>query len=488
MKGGKLIGQGSFGCVFDPPLLCKDHTKRRDNKISKLLEVTDARTEVKENNKINKIDPTFKWHLKSEKGCIPDGVKYNDNIMDCEIVDTFDAIEMIKEGAKDKNNRNYSIYKNYRNIIQEHGGSNLSSYITKKPSSISDTEKKHKFFIELFLQSENLLLGIKDLFEKDMCHFDIKTDNVVYNEKNKRFNYIDFGLTRKIDDVKNFPSLWRAYWVWPLDTILCYRPYKKNFLDKNNVIRTLDAIKTQYKASYASTVVKNYVSSGNPYMDCLNSERKLTEYLNYIQEIGYDKFVRIVSESIDTFSLGILYMQLMVCFTNKKFDIGICRLDTSLKYYNELKAIHDFINLMLKSNSINRMRASQIYEYFLSNVKPILTGNIKKSVSVNATKLNSVILQSPDLLHEQTKDIVKKVCPDGQILNPKTNRCVSQKGAIGKKLISKKNKRSALINITARLSKSSNNKTKKVCPAGKILNPKTNRCVNVNGAIGKKLV
>ena len=45
-----------------------------------------------------------------------------------------------------------------------------------------------------------------------------------------------------------------------------------------------------------------------------------------------------------------------------------------------------------------------------------------------------------------------------------------------------------MINITSRLSKSSNNKTKKVCPAGTILNPNPKRCVNVNGAIGQKLV
>jgi len=55
-----------------------------------------------------------------------------------------------------------------------------------------------------------------------------------------------------------------------------------------------------------------------------------------------------------------------------------------------------------------------------------------------------------------------KDCPPDKILNPLTNRCVSLKGAIGKKLM-------------------------KECPPDKILNPLTNRCVSLKGTIGKKL-
>ena len=27
MKGGKVIGAGTFGCVFNPPLKCKDNNR-----------------------------------------------------------------------------------------------------------------------------------------------------------------------------------------------------------------------------------------------------------------------------------------------------------------------------------------------------------------------------------------------------------------------------------------------------------------------------
>jgi hypothetical protein len=64
-----------------------------------------------------------------------------------------------------------------------------------------------------------------------------------------------------------------------------------------------------------------------------------------------------------------------------------------------------------------------------------------------------------------------KECPPDKILNPKTNRCVSKTGIIGKKLLNNKN----------------NNKNPN-CPSDKILNPKTNRCVSKTGIIGKKLL
>lgn len=56
-----------------------------------------------------------------------------------------------------------------------------------------------------------------------------------------------------------------------------------------------------------------------------------------------------------------------------------------------------------------------------------------------------------------------KNCPPGKILNPKTGRCVKTDGKIGMTL------------------------SKKVCPSDKILNPNTGRCVKANGRIGKTL-
>ena len=135
---------------------------------------------------------------------------------------------------------------------------------------------------------------------------------------------------------------------------------------------------------------------------------------------------------------------------------------------------------------------------------------------------------------------MRKECPDGKMLNPKTNRCVNENGAIGRKLreqakskhiikhnISlksghsrskhsnktkkvahkkvahkkvapkkeslikkiriKKTKKRLVLKSIKKTKKSTSNKPRKICPPSKVLNPKTNRCVNRNGVVAKKL-
>jgi len=69
----------------------------------------------------------------------------------------------------------------------------------------------------------------------------------------------------------------------------------------------------------------------------------------------------------------------------------------------------------------------------------------------------------------------KKPCPPGKILNPTSNRCVSETGKIGKKVLEEEKKKSLV-------------SQQKQCPPNKIYNPKSNRCVLKSGKIGKQLL
>jgi hypothetical protein len=89
------------------------------------------------------------------------------------------------------------------------------------------------------------------------------------------------------------------------------------------------------------------------------------------------------------------------------------------------------------------------------------------------------------------KKSIKKRCPKGTIRNPKSSQCVSETGAIGKKLVKARDAKKAKKDG----SKSSPNRksikkkpAKPRCPKGTIRNPKSNQCVSETGAIGKKLV
>ena len=71
----------------------------------------------------------------------------------------------------------------------------------------------------------------------------------------------------------------------------------------------------------------------------------------------------------------------------------------------------------------------------------------------------------------------EKKCPPQKVLNPKTGRCVSRLGAVGKAAIEAK--------VLAIYAAAGVKPHAKDCPPGKVINPKTGRCVKEDGAAGK---
>ena len=411
MKGGRLEAQGGSGCVFYPALVCQGETSRKFDKVSKLLTTDAAVKEIEQNKTVTEIDNNYKWHLETFNNCKPKLPISSDEVHKCNIISNEDHLLIAKRlnGVGSDN----SMLTNYTNILQVHGGTSVSRYIYRQQRELHTKAAKNKAFIDLFIQSENLLLGIKDLYDASHCHFDIKSDNVVYNEVNKRFNFIDFGLSRPIDKVKTFWAVGKGMWVWPLDVKLCDEVFKNRVLQLEGA-EAIAHVKTHYESvGGAKKVVESNIAKGNIYTDCLDSLEKIDSYKKSIRD-DYSGVIRSISKSIDTFSLGILYMQMWVGFTGKKFNVGVYNNGRWMqgKYHDELKAIHEFINLMLVSNSLVRMRAPQIYEHYINIVKPILTA-----------------------------------CPDGKIFDPKSVSCVSKTDTTGKMILNRRLKHSAMINI-----------------------------------------
>jgi hypothetical protein len=76
-------------------------------------------------------------------------------------------------------------------------------------------------------------------------------------------------------------------------------------------------------------------------------------------------------------------------------------------------------------------------------------------------------------------------CPKGKLLNPKTGRCVNRDGKIGQELLGKGGPKPKEV-------KPKEVKPKEVkpkdCPSHQVRNPKTGRCVNKDGKIGQELL
>ena len=79
-------------------------------------------------------------------------------------------------------------------------------------------------------------------------------------------------------------------------------------------------------------------------------------------------------------------------------------------------------------------------------------------------------------------------CPKGKIINPKTGRCVKKNGKIGKEIVRKSRKSTRKTRKSTRKSRKSTRKTRKSSNRGKILNPETGRYVEKSGVIGQQIM
>mgnify|MGYP001214464861 FL=1 len=182
--GGKLLGEGTYGCVFHPPIRCDNEKKRRSGVGKVVQRLEDAIDEIKMGKKLLKIDPKGKYSNLMIGNCT---IKKR-NI-------TKKDEDKIICGATSTLNDSTS----YKQIIYKYKGRDLSS-----TDSIS------------FKMFNNLIEGIKMFQENNLCHRDIKEQNIL--DLDKRYVFIDFGLSCKLDEVfsiDNETILFHPYIYYP---------------------------------------------------------------------------------------------------------------------------------------------------------------------------------------------------------------------------------------------------------------------------------
>jgi len=89
MLGGKLLGQGSYGCVFKPALECKDKKDKKSstNKITKILTKEDAEKEEYLSAMIRRIPHWKNYFAVSESICMPAITQKEKDLTKCEVLE-----------------------------------------------------------------------------------------------------------------------------------------------------------------------------------------------------------------------------------------------------------------------------------------------------------------------------------------------------------------------------------------------------------------
>ena len=112
----KIIGTGSYGCVYRPPIPCKDYLKRdidlnTDLLVSKVSGLEAAKKELNEHLKISKIDRDSKYTLPPPLPCF-----FNDrnDVRSCDVINDMEDKDIGILQYKDGGMSLHDFLKEYR--------------------------------------------------------------------------------------------------------------------------------------------------------------------------------------------------------------------------------------------------------------------------------------------------------------------------------------------------------------------------------------
>ena len=479
MEIPKKVGEGSYGCVHNPPLKCKNKPYNPDpTKVSKILTKKNANDELKEFKLIQQADKKEDFHLGKPDSCFPDTNKENETAID-----------------KCKNFSSILISADYKLLLLKNGGDNLSQ-IENKFKNLKFTNANRIRLENFWLDMSRLIYGSKVLMDNGIVHHDLKQQNIVYNTKTGRVNFIDFGLMMTTKEMlkkaegSRYP--FGEHWSFPPD-ILFY-----NYVDYNKL--------TSRKGKDKSKILRE------AWRKYLIAFAVISDDLMDINEEISDGHIRMVTAFLKTYKNLINIDELYKMFINKSFET-FDNYSIGFSLFSILKATKDLIDeklfndlrllflSMMTFDVFERPSPSQVvdkYEFILKSNGLLDKYNMRfeNHFLVDGTEKQEQEKRMEEL-PKSDKEFIEELilkCPEGKERNPKTKRCINKckEGyARDKEFKCKKNKtqkkKKEIVNIVSKESdpveiiyKSNKNKTqkKKECAEDKELNPKTNRCIN----------
>ena len=223
--GGKLLGKGSFGCVFNPPFVGKsgityinrimfDTHAEAGNLVGKLLTIANGKNELKEYMHLRKrLDPDMSFSIQ------PLGF----------VTLTRKDIEAHDEPGK-RACDHLEFHKPMIQIYYADGGPDLRRYM-----SGTDPEGGALFVDKILTASLPIWKGIRRMQIHGSAHTDITGANVVYDNKRNIMRLIDFGLlqTSRMKLIGVFQEAHILAWLydtWPIELqIMSYITYGRQF-------------------------------------------------------------------------------------------------------------------------------------------------------------------------------------------------------------------------------------------------------------------
>lgn len=294
-----VIGHGTYGCIYRPPIKCSKKNKIKinyANKIAKLLTSKNAQKEYDEYSRVSNVDKTNEYHLGKPVLCDadPEDLKAKTTAHECKKYETNKSDEA------------------FRLLISDYGGITLTA--------LCEDLTDHSSLL-FFMNAAKLLKGLELFSKNGIVHRDIKPGNILYQSTGKLV-FIDFGLTDDIGDfikkLKSGEKTIKFHWSYPLEYGLASEEMFNKI--KKSSDRDLDIIITEIgkeilNSSYKDdvTMTQEQFDKTFDFMENRMSPMNITKKETYIFETvysikhfegNYDAFMKHMVKSMDTYAMG----------------------------------------------------------------------------------------------------------------------------------------------------------------------------------------
>jgi serine/threonine protein kinase len=351
----KLLSRGTYGCIFKPALTCKGGIDQ-ENFITKVQRQSSlSNREVTISEKIKKIPHYNEYFAPILKTCTISVANISgDEIKKCEFM---------------KNNKQIISNKlRYvgKNTLEDH----FIQLLRTNPALYIETVYDSFFY---------LLKSIRILFANGMVHFDMKENNIMYDERQNIPIIIDFGISFDTNMLENnlsevFYTEGFDYPPWCFEIAMCSYIVNsdKKMEEKINIEKMKEKVLFFIKSNalfelMTETERKEYTTKLNHYIE---NHGKLT-YKEFIHELCKSM------ESWDMYALAVIYMKLLYDTYTDEFTPRFIQLlkDVIFAAPNErsklCKKIEDAIKTIeatdidikkIKFDEIKRLRTKRITE------------------------------------------------------------------------------------------------------------------------------
>ena len=202
-NGGVKMGEGSFGCVVKPPILCNNNNNKYNNNnnyVSKLIpiykdnDLEDVIEEIENNKVVLKIDKNSKYFVVALDWCY-----INPSSLKKETRDNITTRHMVNGEKNKKGYCNLDPAIKTVNLISPNVGYELFKVLYSR--KYSETRKYLKLRFPSVIR--HLLIGLRLLHKNEFTHLDIKPENmgVMITNKSAYIRYFDFGISINCKDI-----------------------------------------------------------------------------------------------------------------------------------------------------------------------------------------------------------------------------------------------------------------------------------------------